>query len=69
VSLEGLRYLDDRCRTRADGYAFGCAATIFGKRLLKLALMIIRIARFVDVNIGMTPRNVRSEGVNPCKCA
>jgi hypothetical protein len=45
------------------------STTFFGKRRLRLALMIIRIARFVDVNIGMTPRNVRSEGVNPCKCA
>jgi hypothetical protein len=45
-----------------------CGALGFvGRRPFKLALLSIRMARFVDVNIGITPRNVRSEGVAPCK--
>jgi hypothetical protein len=27
------------------------------------------MARFVDVSVGITPRNVRSDGLAPCKCS
>src|ERR1700739_4560356 len=40
---------------------------IFSRRLFSLALARSRTARFVDVSMGITPRNVRSEGVAPCK--
>jgi hypothetical protein len=46
----------------------GCFERTFGRRLFKLALMTIRMNRFVDVNMGITPRNVRSDGVvAPCR--
>jgi hypothetical protein len=40
---------------------------IFRRRRFNLALARSRMARFVDVSMGITPRNVRSEGVAPCK--
>lgn len=40
---------------------------IFRSRPFNLALRRSRTARFVEVNMGITPRNVRSEGVAPCK--
>jgi hypothetical protein len=40
---------------------------IFCRRPFNLALRRSRMARFVEVNMGITPRNVRSEGVAPCK--
>src|ERR1700758_1287170 len=40
---------------------------ILFRRLVSLALARSRTARFVDVSMGITPRNVRSEGVAPCK--
>jgi hypothetical protein len=40
---------------------------IFRSRPFNLALLRSRMARFVEVNMGITPRNVRSEGVTPCK--
>ena len=40
---------------------------IFCRRPFNLALRRSRMARFVEVNMGITPRNVRSEGVPPCK--
>ena len=36
-------------------------------RLFSLALARSRMARFVDVSMGITPRKVRSDGVAPCK--
>jgi hypothetical protein len=39
----------------------------FRRRPFNLALRRSRTARFVEVNMGITPRNVRSEGVTPCK--
>jgi hypothetical protein len=40
---------------------------IFRRRPFNIALRRSRMARFVEVNMGITPRNVRSEGVAPCK--
>ena len=40
---------------------------IFCRRPFNLALLRSRMARFVEVNMGISPRNVRSEGVAPCK--
>src|SRR5246127_1436924 len=40
---------------------------IFSRRLFSRALARSRTARFVDVSMGISPRNVRSEGVAPCK--
>ena len=40
---------------------------IFCRRPFNLALRRSRMARFVEVNMGISPRNVRSEGVAPCK--
>src|SRR5580693_6096481 len=40
---------------------------IFRRRHFSLALRRSRMARFVDVSIGITPRNVRSDGLAPCK--
>ena len=40
---------------------------IFSRRLFNLPLTKSRMARFADVAIGINPRNVRSEGVAPCK--
>src|SRR3954469_9895327 len=37
------------------------------RRLLNLALLNSRMARLVEVNMGSAPRNVRSDGVAPCK--
>ena len=45
-----------------------CRGTL-ASRLLNLTVLSIRRARLVEVNIGITPRNVRSEGVAPCKCS
>src|SRR6516165_11225268 len=42
-------------------------ADILFRRLVSLALARSRTARFVDVSMGITPRNVRSDGVAPCK--
>ena len=42
---------------------------IVRSRLFNLVWLSIRIAKFVEVNIGITPRNVRSEAVAPCKCS
>ena|ERR1700756_270371 len=42
-------------------------ADILFRLLFSLALARSRTARFVEVSIGITPRNVRSEGVAPCK--
>jgi hypothetical protein len=42
---------------------------LFRKRLFKLALLSSRMVMFVDINMGITPRNVRSEGVAPCRCS
>jgi hypothetical protein len=44
------------------------AGALFRRRF-KLALLTIRMNRFMDGNIGMTPRNVRSEGRSPCRCS
>src|SRR5260370_42417477 len=40
---------------------------IFSRRLFSRALGRSRTARVVDVSMGISPRNVRSEGVAPCK--
>ena len=40
---------------------------IFRSCHFNLALRRSRTARFIEVNMGITPRNVRSEGVAPCK--
>jgi hypothetical protein len=42
---------------------------IFSRRLFNPALLRSRMARFVEVSMGITPRNVRSEGVAPCRCS
>src|ERR1700752_2563312 len=43
------------------------ATDIRSRRLFSRALARSRMARFVDVSMGITPRNVRSDGVAPCK--
>jgi len=40
---------------------------IFRRRRFNLALRRIWVVKFVAANMGKTPRNVRSEGVAPCK--
>jgi hypothetical protein len=40
---------------------------MFRSRPFNRALRRSRTARFVEVNMGINPRNVRSEGVAPCK--
>ena len=53
-----------------DGDGASCRGVVvetFGRRRFKLALLSIRMARFADVNIGITPRNVRSDGLAPCR--
>jgi len=37
----------------------------FGNRFFKRAVLRIWMMRLVEVNMGITPRNVRSEGVAP----
>ncbi|MDT5318573.1 MAG: hypothetical protein QOD88_1095, partial [Mycobacterium sp.] len=39
----------------------------FFRRLFRRAVLRIWMMRFVEVNMGITPRNVRSEGVAPCR--
>ena len=63
-----------QCRQRKMACQVGCGRShvalryaIFRKRPFSRALLSIRRPRFVDVSIGITPRNVRSEGVAPCK--
>ena len=47
--------------------ALGTFRTIFCTRIFSFALLRIWMVKFVAANIGNTPRNVRSEGVAPCK--
>src|SRR6201998_3709815 len=42
---------------------------VFCKRPFNLALLKSRMARFVADNMGITPRNVRSEGSAPFRCS
>src|ERR1700741_1965655 len=53
--------------TNLPAQAWLGTADILFRLLFSLALARSRTARFVEVSIGITPRNVRSEGVAPCK--
>src|ERR1700757_418148 len=70
VQLTGNRLNRQHTNGREQWFHTTCLVllqAIFRSGPFSLALRRSRMARFVEVNMGINPRNVRSEGVAPCK--